>query len=458
MRTSPPALLFSFAPPPASARAPRRARRIFHVIAPPPLTWFLPLALSRRAVALRLTPAERVAVGFDGLLTEYGTLSGSGATILRHGACLGAARAGCVQCNVRDGIHRATATLSQLRGEAVAPRDFARTLLRAQENARRIAARRDATLSAIARPLSNASLALLAASGAIDLRETLSNSSPVIQALLRGLAEHDGTRYSERLPQQLHRLRSGTYEQLTRPPLELLACPITADAYTVLSGNVEAFRVLFALLAAAATEAGGSEGVLQREEMLEMLNGLEDEDAMEAVVLLLSRLAEHVCPAPAAGFARARPRSLAPRTSTPAPSASAAAGVGAKLRAAAAATAREDLLTLACSNPSLRQLRPLLAIGAFSDARTQRVAISAFVKLRSSDAVFGATAATAADTLHELMLVAGDQVHSPRPGVSCSTHNPSLPRPPPPSLAPPKGPSRYIPWTLLRAPTDRLRT
>ena len=406
----------------------------------PALTGPRPARFGRRGSRLVLSPAERQATGFAGLLADYTALGDGCKSVLRHNQCKGAALRECRECPVRDKMHEVARLLTRLRGAEVVVGDVSRTLIYGQHDARRVAERCRATLSGTRLLLSDNALALLACSGAIDLKHTLDDPAPVVGALLRGLASHDGIAYGARVQDQLRRLQSGTFERLPRPPLGLLSCPATAGSFITLSGNADAFSVLFALLAATVADAAAGpgaeatevEGVLQGEEMRTLLEAAESEDASEdlesAIMLLLCRLAPYVDLTPAAdAFGRARPQSLAPRVSVPAPGASAAVQSAAALRTDAVTLENRALEDLVCSDPTLAQLRPMLSHGAFSDSRSQRVALRVFRQLRSSDAVIGATGATAADTVRELMLLAADQVRALTPGAICS----SLPQPQP---------------------------
>lgn len=343
-------------------------------------------------------------MGFDTLLGDYMALGTS--TVLRHGECAGLARLACTPCAVRDRMRDVAEQLSTRRQVPVTPGDVSRTLIAEQSAARRIDARADHTIAG-ARLLTDGALRLLAASGAIDLREALEQPQPVMSALLHALALHDGTIYSERLPEQLARLRQGTFSQLPRPPRELLAS--LAGAFAKLSGSEAAFRVLFSALGAARHQAHGDEGELLSAEALATLHGIGDDEVAAAVVLLVSRLAEFAR-VPGDSLARARPLSLAPRCARPAQSASAASRAAASRRTAAVTTARESLLQLACSDSSLQQLRPLLTVSAFTDARTQRFAVRLLLRLQTTDSAIGATGATAAATLQQLIVLVADPV------------------------------------------------
>ena len=248
-------------------------------------------------------------MGFDALLRDYGALRApcdeAQPLVLRHGVCAGLARLACAQCAVRERMCLAAEELTRRRPAPVSPADVSRTLISGQSAARRIDDRADRTMGG-ARLLSEEALRLLAACGAISLREVLEQHEPVTSALLHAVAEHDGTPYSERVPEQLTRLRAGTFSQLPRPPVRLLRS--LAGAFAELSGHEAAARVLFSALGAARRQAHDEEGELLSAAALAALHGIGDDRVAAAVVLLVSRLAEFAHALPRRDLRRRWPR------------------------------------------------------------------------------------------------------------------------------------------------------
>ena len=108
--------------------------------------------------------------------------------------------------------------------------------------------------------------------------------------------------------------------------------------------------------------------------------------------------------------ARARPSTVAPRDAQRPESASDASRAAASRRSAAVRDAEDQLLQLACSAACPDDLRPLLRVGAATSARTQRFAVRVLLRLWATDRAIGATRATAAATLHQLVGLVADTV------------------------------------------------